>query len=274
MAADATIVTRTVTTRSGIEASVHVRGTGPPLVWMHGAGGTLPSEPLLDLLATSHTVLAPEWPGFGEQPTEGHLLDMLDFTLHGWDLVDALELDDRPHLVGHSMGGMIAAEMASVHPTGLASLTLVDAVGLWLDEHPVPDIFAMVPFELADVLFADPAAGEAILTAGLDFGDDAALTAFMVDNARRLGTAGKILFPIPDRRLSRRLYRITTPTLLLWGAADRLVPPVYAERFRELMISTDAELHVVDGAGHMLPYEQPDLAAAAIRAHVERAAPR
>jgi pimeloyl-ACP methyl ester carboxylesterase len=138
----------------------------------------------------------------------------------------------------------------------------------------VPDIFSMLPFELAEVLFADPAAGEAILTAGLDFTDDAALTAFMVDNARRLGTAGKILFPIPDRRLSRRLYRITTPTLLLWGTADRLVPPVYAEHFRELLASTDAELRVVDDAGHMLPYEQPDAAAIAIRDHLERAAAR
>jgi pimeloyl-ACP methyl ester carboxylesterase len=122
----------------------------------------------------------------------------------------------------------------------------------------------MLPFELAQVLFADPAIGEAVLTAGLDFGDDAALTNFLVLNARRLGTAGKILFPIPNRRLSKRLYRITNPTLLLWGEQDRVVPPVYAEMFRELLVSASAYVETVGGAGHMLPYEQPELAARAI----------
>ena len=165
---------------------------------------------------------------------------MLDFTLHGWDLVDAMELGETPDVAGHSMGGMIAAEMAAVNPGGLGSLVLLCAVGLWIDEHPVPDIFSMLPFELAQVLFADPVVGEAILTAGLDFSDDAALTNFLVLNARRLGTAGKILFPIPNRRLSKRLYRITNPTLLLWGEHDHLVPPVYAERFQEQLVSTAA----------------------------------
>jgi pimeloyl-ACP methyl ester carboxylesterase len=124
----------------------------------------------------------------------------------------------------------------------------------------------MLPFELAETLFVDAKAGEAALTAGLDFGDDTALRTFLVGNARRLGTAGKILFPIPNRRLSKRLYRVTNPTLLLWGRHDRLVPPVYAERFAELLTSTPAEVRLVDGAAHMLPYEQPAEAAAAITA--------
>lgn len=262
MAAAANIMS--ITTRRGIEAKVHARGDGPPLVWFHGAGGLFPVEPMLDLIAERYTVYAPEWPGFGDEQTEGHLHDMLDFTLHGWDVVEALELGERPHLVGHSMGGMIAAEMAALNPAGLGSLALVGAVGLWLDDHPIPDIFSMLPFELAQVLFADPAVGEAVLTAGLNFDDDQALTAFMVTNSRRLGTAGKVLFPVPNRRLSKRLYRVTNPTLLLWGEQDRLVPPVYAERFRELLVSTDARVETVADAGHMLPYEQPAAAAAAV----------
>ena len=258
------VETRTVTTRRGIEAKVHTRGDGPPLVWFHGAGGLFPVESMLDMIGEQHTVHAAEWPGFGDEPTEGYLEDMLDFTLHGWDLVDAMELGETPDVAGHSMGGMIAAEMAAVNPAGLGSLVLLCAVGLWIEEHPVPDIFSMLPFELAQVLFADPVVGEAILTAGLDFSDDAALTNFLVLNARRLGTAGKILFPIPNRRLSKRLYRITNPTLLLWGEQDHLVPPVYAERFQEQLVSTAAYIETLGGAGHMLPYEQPELAARAI----------
>jgi pimeloyl-ACP methyl ester carboxylesterase len=256
-----------VTTRKGITAKVRVDGPadGPPLVWFHGAGCLFPAEPTLDALATTFRVHAAEWPGFGEEPTEGLVEDMLDFTLHGWDLVDALGLTGaRPHLAGHSMGGMIAAEMAALNPTGLDRLVLVASVGLWLDSQPIPDIFAMLPFELAETLFADAKAGEAALTAGLDFSDDMALKLFLVGNARRLGTAGKILFPIPNRRLSKRLYRVTNPTLLLWGSEDRLVPPVYAERFAELMTATTAEVRLIEGAAHMLPYEQPAEAAAAI----------
>ena len=89
-------------------------------------------------------------------------------------------------------------------------------------------------------------------------------------NARRLGTAAKILFPIPNRRLSKRLYRVTNPTLLLWGAQERLFPPVYAERFKELLVSAPAELRLIEGAGHMLPYEQPAAAAAAITEFLSR----
>ena len=257
------VESRTLTTRRGIEAKVQTRGDGPPLVWFHGAGGLFPIEQMLDLVAEHHTVHAAEWPGFGDEQTEGYLDDMLDFTLHGWDLVDAMALGETPDVAGHSMGGMIAAEMAAVNPGAIGSLVLVGAAGLWIDEHPVPDIFSMLPFELAQVLFADPVVGEAILTAGLDFSDDSALINFLVLNARRLGTAGKILFPIPNRRLSKRLYRITNPTLLLWGEHDRLVPPVYAERFRELLVSTAAYVETIGGAGHMLPYEQPELAARA-----------
>ena len=103
------------------------------------------------------------------------------------------------------MGGMIAAEMAAGRPpTASASLVLVAPAGLWIDEHPIPDIFAMLPFELADLLFHDPAAGAGALTGGADFSNPEALVEFYIRNARQLGTAGKILFPIPNRRLSKR----------------------------------------------------------------------
>jgi pimeloyl-ACP methyl ester carboxylesterase len=256
-----------ITTRRGIEATVHVRGSaGSPVVWFHGAGGLLPEEPVLDALATDHVVYAAEWPGYGVQETETQLYDMLDFTLHGLDIVGALELGSAPHVIGHSMGGMIAAEMAALNPLAFASLTLVGAAGLWLDDHPVPDLFSMVPFELAEALFVDPIAGEKMLTAGRDFTDDTALIDFMVGNARRMGTAGKILFPIPNRGLANRLYRITCPTTLVWGEHDRMYPLAYAERYAELLTSTDSRLVTIADAGHMAPYEQPD---AVVRALAE-----
>jgi pimeloyl-ACP methyl ester carboxylesterase len=130
------------------------------------------------------------------------------------------------------------------------------AAGLWIDERPIPDIFAMLPHQIADVLFADPQKGQALLTGGADLSDMDALKAFYVASQRRLAMAGKILFPIPNRRLSKRLYRLTAETLVLWGAADRLIVPAYAERWRALIPS--ARVETIDGAGHMLPYEQPE----------------
>ncbi len=253
---------RTIETRKGIGCTVREAGSGPPLVFFHGAGGLQPEEPVLEGLAREFRVFAPEWPGYGEQESEEAIEDMLDFALHGWDVVDALGLDATPHLVGHSMGGMIAAEMACLNPGGLDRLVLVCPAGLWLDAHPIPDIFAMLPFELAEALFLDPQAGEKLLTQGLDFSDMAALQDFLVGNARRLGTAGKILFPIPNRQLAKRLYRLSAETLLVWGRQDRLIPPVYAERWQELLPAS--QLALVEAAGHMVPYEQPEAVREAI----------
>jgi len=259
-----TATTTRITTRRGLAADVVEFGTdGPPLVFLHGAGGHLAHEPMLETLGESFHVYAPVWPGYGPDNTETALEDMLDFTLHGWDVVDQLNLDRAPHLVGHSMGGMIAAEMAALNPGSLDRLVLVASAGLWLDEHPITDIFAMLPFELAEVLFHDPVAGEKLLTAGQDFSSDGALTEFMVGNARRLGTAGKILFPIPNRRLSKRLYRITNPTLVLWGDDDRLIPPAYAAAFAEAI--ANVRLERLAECGHMIPHEQPAVAATLIK---------
>jgi pimeloyl-ACP methyl ester carboxylesterase len=243
-----------VETKKGTRCHVWQAGSGAPIVFLHGAGGLLRDNPFLDQLAQRYHVFAPEWPGYGESTGEELLEDMLDFALHGWDLVDALGLG-QPHLVGHSMGGMIAAEMACLAPREVAKLALVAPAGVWMDEHPIPDIFAMLPYQLAEVLFHDAAAGQQLLTGGADLSDLEALKDFYLVNQRRLSMAGKILFPIPNRRLSKRLYRLTAETLLVWGAADRLIVPAYAERWKALI--PGARVETVGAAGHMLPYEQP-----------------
>jgi pimeloyl-ACP methyl ester carboxylesterase len=244
-----------VETKKGTRCRVLEAGSGAPLVVLHSAGGLLRDNPFLDRLAQRYHVFAPEWPGYGESTGDELLEDMLDFALHGWDLVDALGLR-QPHLLGHSMGGMIAAEMACLAPRDAGKLVLVAPAGLWLDEHPIPDVFALLPYQLAEVLFADPAAGQQLLTGGADLSDMEALKEFYLANQRRLTMAGKILFPIPNRRLSKRLYRLTAETLLVWGSADRLIVPAYAARWRELI--PGARVVTLESGGHMLPYEQPE----------------
>ena len=236
-------------------------GKGTPLVYLHGAGGIQLGDPLLAKLAETHHVFAPLLPGYGDSEECGEIRDMLDFTLHTADVVEALGLID-PILVGHSMGGMIAAEMAAIAPTTVSRLALICPAGLWLDAHPIPDMFSMLPYEMPQYLFHDVEAGTKLMTAGVALSDPKWLKGFLVMNARQMGMAGKILFPIPERGLSQRLYRVKAKTMLIWGDSDRLIPPAYAHAFKKAIAG--AELVSIAEAGHMVTIEKTNQVAAAI----------
>jgi len=160
----------------------------------------------------------------------------------------------NPILVGFSMGGMIASEMAAIAPHDVSRLVLIASAGLWLDDHPIPDLFSAMPFELPRYLFHDPEAGAKAIGANIDLTAPEFLQNFLVRNARQLGAAGKILFPIPERGLRERLYRIKAKTLLIWGESDKLVPPVYAQAFKAFL--PEAELFLIPEAGHMVAFEK------------------
>lgn len=252
-----TVVTDRVRTVRGADCALRAFGEeGDPVVYLHPAVGPVGDEAFLGALAGSgHRVFAPELPGYGSSTGEELLEDMLDFTLHGWDVVDALGLSEVV-LVGHSMGGMIAAEMAALCPQRVKALVLVAPNGLWRDDKPVVDLFSLLPFQFAEVLFSDQAAGAGLLTGGVNFEDMDALGEFIIANARRLGTAGKILFPIPNRRVAKRLYRLRAPALVAWGDADRYIDPAYAEDWAALI--EGAQVVSFPGAGHMVPFERPE----------------
>ena len=240
-----------------------VGGAGHELVFLHGAGGITAEDPLLAELAKSHRVYAPMIPGYGDSEEAPEIRDMLDFTLHSWDVVKALGLKD-PVLVGHSMGGMIAAEMAAVQPNDVTRLALIAPAGLWDDDHPIADLFSTMPYEMPQLLFHDAEAGAAMLTAGRNVTDPNFLQTYLVTNARQLGMAGRILFPIPERGLAGRLHRVRARTVIIWGDSDRLIPPVYAHAFKKAILG--AELVSIPEAGHMVTLERPRAVADAIDA--------
>src|SRR5580698_3568991 len=198
-------------------------GKGRDLLFLHGAGGHMPNDPLLAALATKYRVSAPLLPGYGRSEGEEGLRDMLDVTLHTLDVMEKLKLR-KPIVVGHSMGGMIAAEMASIAHTEIEKLCLLAPAGLWLDDHPIADIFAKLPYELPPLLFHDP-------------------------------EAGKQLFPIPDRGLAGRLHRITAKTLIVWGREDTLIPPLYGDAFKKAI--SKSRLVRIAKAGHAVGQEKP-----------------
>ncbi len=247
---------------SGARIEVVEAGKGRDLLFLHGAGGHMPADPLIAALATRFRVVAPLLPGYGRSTGEDGLRDMLDVTLHALDVLDALELK-KPIVVGHSMGGMIAAEMAAVAHTEVTRLCLLAPAGLWLDEHPVADIFSKLPYELPALLFHDAATGQKLMASGGNMEDPEFLKEFLVMNARRLGMAGKILFPIPDRGLSQRLQRITAKTLIVWGAEDLLIPPAHGNAFKKAI--SKSNLVKIADAGHAVGQEKPATVLKAIR---------
>ncbi len=274
---------RLVETAGGrTKVRVYEGGSGAPLFFLPGAGGLFPDDPFLAALVARHRVAAPLLPGYEDSEGADSLRTMQDVTLWAFDVLYALGLE-RPIVVGHSMGGMIAAEMAALCPREVERLVLVAPAGLWLDEHPIPDLFAAMPFELPALLFHDAALGTQLLTGGLPlaqmgelagkdafelaallqrFEDTEFLQRFLIQNARRLGMAGKLLFPIPDRGLAERLYRVRARTTLVWGDSDRLIDPAYAAAWQRLLPA--ARLVRVPGAGHMVLYEKPDAVIGAI----------
>jgi pimeloyl-ACP methyl ester carboxylesterase len=237
-------------------------GSGPALVFLHGAGGITADDPFLAKLSESFHVFAPLIPGYGDSEECHAIREMLDFTLHSWDIVDALGLKD-PILIGHSMGGMIAAEMAAVCPDNVSRLGLIAPAGLWLDDHPVADVFTKLPYEMPALLYHDEEAGKARLTTGLALDDPKFLQGFLVTNARQLGMAGRLLFPIPERGLADRLYRVKAKTVLVWGDSDRVVSPVYAHEFKRLI--KGSQLVSIPEAGHMVLLEKPRETVAALQ---------
>jgi pimeloyl-ACP methyl ester carboxylesterase len=148
---------------------------------------------------------------------------------------------------------LIAASLA--RRTSRAALCVIgNSIAGYNPPIRVAEEFAML--ELAELLFHDPERGQALLTGGADLSDLEALKEFYLGSQRRLAMAGKILFPIPNRRLAKRLYRLAAETLLVWGTADRLIVPAYAARWQALI--PGARLAMLEGAAHMLPYEQPE----------------
>src|SRR5262249_14453746 len=151
-------------------------------------------------------VIAPDHPGFGKSDDFPQVEAMDDLVYHYLDVLDALELD-RPHVVGASFGGWIAAELAVHSPHRVGSLTLLSAGGLRIDRHPVPDMFLMPRARVAATLFHDPPPApvpdgppdvEAILAA---YRDAAALARF------------SWVPYLHDPKLQRRLHRVSVPTL-------------------------------------------------------------
>ena len=239
--------------RDQIRPRVKIAGDGPPLVFLHGAYG-LTWDAFLDNLAQSHTVYAPEHPGTtpGDQDAIKALDDWWDLVLYYYELFDELGLE-KSAVVGHSFGGMVAAELAATNPGRVSRLVLISPLGLWRDDVPVKNWMAMPEAEAAKATFLDPEGPIAKRVLGLPEDPEARMDA-QIQSTWTLGCTGKFFWPFPDKGLKKRIHRIQAPTLIVWGRQDGIVPPVYAEEFASRIAG--ARVEVVDDAAHVPHLEQ------------------
>ena len=191
-----------------IETDVEIAGQGPPLVYLHGPWGLPPDRAFVARLAGHHTVYAPRHPGTSRgDPDAVHVLDgWLDLIVYHGELFEALELA-APAVVGHSFGGLVAAELAAAAPQSVGALVLIDPVGLWRDDLPVKNWMILSDEARAPSLFADPDGEAAKRFFGVP-GDAAERVEVLAQFVWAQACTGKFVWPIADRGFKNHAHRI------------------------------------------------------------------
>jgi pimeloyl-ACP methyl ester carboxylesterase len=218
-------------------------GSGPPLLFLHGGGGAGIWLPSMAELAKKFDVLAPEHPGFGASDTPEWLDNVADLANFYLDFLEQLDLNGV-HLIGSSLGGWVAAELAVRNTSRLASLTLVGSAGIYVDGVPQVDTFLCNDEQRIRDLFYDQDLAEAVIASS-------ERPEFEDANLKNRTASARLLWQprSHDPNLRKWLHRIDVPTLLLWGNDDKLVPREYAFAFQQLIPGSKAI--VLPECGHL-----------------------
>jgi len=238
-------------TVNGIELEVLRRGQGAPLVLLHGMDTVSPAAPFLDLLARHVEIIAPSGPGFGNSPRPKDFDTVYDLTRLHLALLDQLPYE-KVTLMGLSFGGWLAAEVAAASCHRLSKLVLVDPVGIKLGrptDRDILDVFNVNPAELRRCSWHDPAKAP-------DY--DAMSDEELVIHARNWEALCLYAWQpfLYNPQLKRWLGQIRVPTLVLWGAGDRVVTPDYGRAYSRLI--PGAHFEIIEAAGHHPELEQPE----------------
>jgi pimeloyl-ACP methyl ester carboxylesterase/quercetin dioxygenase-like cupin family protein len=237
---------------NGVRTTVLTIGNGPDLVFLHGTG-TFTGFEAARFWAATHRVIIPFHPGFGLSDDALGIVTIEDMVFHYMALFDALKMEQFA-LAGFSLGGWIAAEFAVRQPARVTALVLIAPAGLVSETAPAPLMTSITPPELPGYLANDPAKILPLFPSTPDPAFDAALGR-EVGGFLQLSAAN----PQGNLDLARRLWRLSMPVLLLWGAADRLRPTGQAKDWQALLPA--ARLALVPATGHLVLEETPASAA-------------
>jgi pimeloyl-ACP methyl ester carboxylesterase len=231
---------------------IHLRrgGSGQPLLFLHGASGAPVILPFMEKLAERFDVLVPEHPGYGQSDEPAWLENIHDVAYFYLDFLKQLDLRNVT-LVGNSMGGWMAMEIAVRDTSRLKSVVLVSPAGISAPGVQPADIFLMPDEQLVRNLFHDPKLAEARLAVPVTpEGVDIAL--------KNKHTTARLAWEprLHDPHLPKWLHRIDVPVKIIWGREDRILPVQFLEHFRKLI--PKAQTHVIEGAGHLPHVEKAD----------------
>jgi pimeloyl-ACP methyl ester carboxylesterase len=251
---------------AGVELELFEDGDGPPLLFLHGAQGVVPEHPYVRLLAAHHRLVAPSHPGFGRSSLPDWIDAVDDIAYIHLELLDRLGLA-QVDVIGCSIGGWIAAELATKSPASVRRLVLVGPVGVKtgpVDRLDIPDIFALPQSEMDRLLFHDPERMRL---------DPSRLTDEQLGIVVRNRETLTLLMWEPymqNPKLRHRLHRVTAPTLFLRGESDGLVSAEYLAAYARLL--PNARTDTIAAAGHAPHVEQPDAFAAKALAFLDAGA--
>jgi pimeloyl-ACP methyl ester carboxylesterase len=236
---------------AGIDLDVFETGHGAPLLWLHGAPGFNLKHEFVDLVAARRRLIAPSPPGFGKSGLPDWLDSVDDVTHVYLELLDRLELRETD-VVGTSLGGWIAADMASKVPERIRKLVLVGPVGVKVgssDKLDIPDIFAMPQDQVNKLIYHDPEKMTVDLT---KLSDDELAGMF-----RNRETLALLVWEpwMHNPKLKHRLHRAAMPTLFVRGESDGLVSAEYLAGYAKLF--PKARTMTIPKAGHAPQQEQP-----------------
>ncbi|SFE26655.1 alpha/beta fold hydrolase [Streptomyces mirabilis] len=245
--------THTLTLDQGtLDVTVDLFGQeGHPFLLLHGGGGPQTVTPFAGLLAEQRParVFTPVHPGFDGTARPEWLTDVTTVAQVHAQLLDVLDLRDVA-VVGNSIGGWIAAELAALGSPRISSVTLVNAVGIPVPGHPIADTFSLTPVELSRLSFHDPSK--------FRFDPNKLTEAQRAVMAVNRATLQLYSGPhaMADPTLPDRLAKISHPTLVAWGASDQVVDADYGRAYAQAI--PDAEFRLLEGTGHMPQTETPE----------------
>jgi pimeloyl-ACP methyl ester carboxylesterase len=261
--ADTTVVTVTVEGIGPVPVTVSERGEGRPFLLLHGGAGPQSVDGFADLLAAQGRVIVPVHPGFGGTPRP-EALDSIRLLGRVYTrLLDELGLTGVT-VVGNSIGGWIAAEIALLGSPRVSGVVLVDAAGLAIEDYPAPDFFSLSMDQVAELSYYRPDA----FRLDLDHMPEAA-KALMAGNRAALAVYGGPAMADPG--LLDRLPDITVPVLAVWGEADRMIPVEHGRAYAKAI--PGARFLLIAEAGHLPQLETPDRLLAAVRDFAETTGP-
>jgi len=239
---------------NGRKVQIMEGGEGEPLVYLHSAYGENLWVPFHEKLSERFRVIAPAHPGFAQSEGLDDIDSMEDMVFHYLDLFDYLGLE-RVNLAGVSLGGWIAAEFATRYPDRVGRLVIAASAGIWLNEHPMTDLFAMLtrPDKLREINFHQPDSAMAQLLIPEDASEDQKIEAF-----KSMTATARLAWNPPGHnpKLAGRLKRIKSPVLIIWGDDDKLIPTACAEEWARHI--KDSRVVIVKDCGHLLMFECED----------------